>query len=166
LDSTVPIGGEAEAYLMTAARAEHVATVIRPALERGDVVICDRFLDSTIAYQGGGRGLPVAELHAMQRLAVGPTMPTLTFLLDLPIDVGLERRARAMDGNRIDKETRAFHLRVAEWYRSEARAHPERWVIVDATQAPDVVHTAVTGAIRTRLGADIGVRTERGLGLR
>jgi dTMP kinase len=143
LDSSVPIGPEAEAYLMTAARAEHVRRVIRPALEEGTVVLCDRFYDSTFAYQGGGRGLSVDDLRAMQHLAVGTVRPVLTFLLDVPAEVGLQRRARESETNRIDRETRAFHDRVASWYRAEAQRDSVRWVVVDGTQPPDLVHTAI-----------------------
>lgn len=160
LDSDIGIGAVAEAYLMTAARAEHVASVIVPALLRGAVVLCDRFVDSTLAYQGGGRGLPIDELRTLQRLAIGAALPTVTFLLQLPVEQGLARRARANDGNRIDREQVEFHQRVADWYMSEACADSDRWVAIDATAAPDVVHTAILENVMTRLGADWVVRTE------
>jgi dTMP kinase len=162
LDSEVAIGAVAEAYLMTAARAEHVQTVILPGCARGAIVLCDRFADSTLAYQGGGRGLPIAELRALQRLAVGPAWPGLTILLQLPIEVGLMRRERANDGNRIDREHLDFHQRVADWYAAEARADPDRWAVVDATLAPDVVHTAILENVMWRLEADSAVRAGGG----
>lgn len=143
LESTTPIGAEAEAYLMTGARAQHVRQVIQPALARGAVVLCDRYLDSTLAYQGGGRGLPLDELRALQRLAVGAVVPNLTLLLDLPVEEGLTRRARERNTNRIDREDAAFHARVGAWYRAEAARDPARWRVVDATAAVPVVHTAV-----------------------
>ena len=162
LDSDVPIGAIAEAYLMTAARAEHVQSVIAPAIGRGAIVLCDRYYDSTLAYQGGGRGLPIEELRAIQRLAVGSMDPGTTVLLQLPVETGLERRRRANDGNRIDREQLEFHQRVATWYASEARDNPQRWIVVDATETPDLVHTAILEAVTQRLVADGEVRTEGG----
>lgn len=162
LDSDVSIGAVAEAYLMTAARAEHVETVILPAIACGTIVICDRFFDSTLAYQGGGRGLPVDELRAMQRLAIGSAIPMLTVLLLLPVDVGLERRVRANDANRIDREQLDFHRRVADWYVSEAATDPGRWEVVDAMHTPDIVHTAIFDNVMTRLGVDSGVHAGGG----
>jgi dTMP kinase len=143
------LGAEAEAYLMTAARAEHVRQVIRPALERGDIVICDRFVDSTLAYQGAGRGLPVEELRQLQSLAVGDCRPDLTILLDIDVRIGLERRAREGAANRLDRETVCFHERVADWYRSEAVSHPDRWVIVRADRDEDTVERDVIRLVRS-----------------
>lgn len=162
LESETPIGPEAEAYLMTAARAEHVRHVIRPAIERGEVVLCDRFVDSTLAYQGGGRGLPVHELQQMQPLALGGTTPDLTVLVDVPAEVGLERRAKARDVNRIDRESVEFHARVAFWYRQEARANPDRWVVVDGAQSPADVHLAILARVIERLDANGAVRHRSG----
>lgn len=147
---------------MTGARAEHVRTVIRPALERGDVVLCDRFADSTLAYQGGGRRLEIVELQSMQKLAVGDTIPDLTMLVDVPTDVGLDRRSRSRDSNRIDREDLEFHTRVAFWYRQEARANPERWVVVDGARSPADVHVAVLESVIERLNTDVGVRHRSG----
>jgi dTMP kinase len=151
LESTIAVSPEAEAYLMTAARAQHVRDVIRPALERGAVVLCDRFADSTFAYQGAGRGLPIEALQGMQQLAVDQLTPDVTLLLDLPVAIGLARRARERDGNRIDQESFAFHERVAAWYRSAAAAEPGRWRIIDATMDPAVMHTAILGCVVSRL---------------
>jgi dTMP kinase len=162
LESEMPLGAEAEAYLMTGARAEHVRQVIRPALVEGAIVVCDRFVDSTLAYQGAGRGLSIDELRVLQRLALGDVCPDLTILLDLPIEVGLERRGRSVEVNRIDRESTAFHERVAAWYRDEAASNPDRWVVVDATRAPHLVHTAILESVMVRLGADSGVRDGRG----
>jgi dTMP kinase len=158
LESETPISSEAEAYLMTGARAEHVRNVIRPALARGDVVLCDRFADSTFAYQGGGRRLPIHELQLMQALAVGETTPDLTILVDVPAEVGLERRAKAREINRIDRESIEFHARVAFWYRQEARANPDRWVVVDGARSPADVHVAILESVIERLETDGGVR--------
>ena len=147
LDASEPPTAEAEAYLMTAARAEHVRQVIRPALASGALVLCDRFADSTLAYQGAGRGLPLDQLLVLQELAVGDTWPTLTLLLDVPVATGLERRRRAGRANRLDVEHVAFHERVAAWYRSAAARQPWRWRVIDGTQDPAMVHTAVLNAV-------------------
>ncbi|MDQ3548490.1 MAG: dTMP kinase, partial [Chloroflexota bacterium] len=162
LESDTPIGPEAEAYLMTGARSEHVRNVIRPALARGDIVLCDRFADSTFAYQGSGRRLPIYELQMMQTLAVGNTTPDLTILVDVPAEVGLERRIKARDVNRIDRESIAFHARVAFWYRQEARANPDRWAVVDGSQSPANVHVAILERVFEQLDTDGGVRHRSG----
>lgn len=162
LETDTPISAEAEAYLMTGARAEHVRHVIRPALVRGEFVLCDRFADSTFAYQGGGRRLPIHELQLMQALAVGDTVPDLTILVDVPAEVGLERRARAQEINRIDRESIAFHARVAFWYRQEARTNPDRWVVVDGSRSPADVHVAVLESVIERLNTDGVVRHRSG----
>lgn len=152
LESDAPLAPESEAYLMTAARAEHVRQVIRPALTAGRIVVCDRFVDSTLAYQGGGRGLPVATLQQLQQLAVGDLTPDLTILLDLPVELGLGRRVRGGGANRIDRETLAFHERVARWYRAAAKDDPARWRVVDATGPVAVVHTHVIDVVRQVVG--------------
>lgn len=162
LESDTSIGPEAEAYLMTGARSEHVRNVIRPVLARGDIVLCDRFADSTFAYQGAGRRLPIYELQMMQTLAMGNTMPDLTILVDVPAEVGLERRVKARDVNRIDRESFEFHARVAFWYRQEARANPDRWAVVDGSQSPANVHVAILERVIERLDTDGDVRHRSG----
>lgn len=153
LDTAEPVSAEAEAYLMTAARAEHVRHVLRPALQSGVIVISDRFADSTLAYQGAGRGLPIAELRALQRLAVGDVWPDLTLLLDIDVRAGLARRRGAADMNRIDLEDETFHERVAEWFREAARDEPQRWVVIDSSGEAPAVHETVYHAVRQRLSA-------------
>lgn len=153
LDSSIPVAAETEAYLMTAARSEHVRQVIEPALGRGEVVLCDRFYDSTYAYQGAGRGLAIADLIALQRLAIGNVTPDVTVLLDLPAEVGLLRRRGAGNGNRIDRESLTFHERVAACFREFAAQDSVRWHVVDATLPPDLVHTAILKHVVARLGA-------------
>lgn len=145
---------ETEALLLTAARAQHVGEVIRPALETDQVVICDRFVDSTLAYQGGGRGLSLEPLEAMQTLATGGLRPALRLLLDLPVDVGLQRRlATGTEINRLDRAEIAFHERVRAMYLELAEANPEGWAVIDATAAPDEVARRVVAEVagRTRL---------------
>jgi len=131
---------ETEALLFTAARAEHVWTVIRPALASGRVVVCDRYVDSTLAYQGAGRGLDESWLRALHRFATGDLWPDLTVLLDVPVELGLARR-RAADAplTRLDREVVDFHERVRAWYHAAAQREPARWLVVDATLPVEAV---------------------------
>ncbi|HEX6231781.1 MAG TPA: dTMP kinase [Jiangellaceae bacterium] len=125
----------AEALLYAADRAEHVAALIRPALERGAVVITDRYIDSSIAYQGVGRGLGVAEVAAVSAFATGGLLPDLTVVLDVPEDV---RRPRIGGlGDRLEREAAEFHEAVRKAYLHRAAADPGRYLIVDASQPPD-----------------------------
>ncbi|CAN5677725.1 dTMP kinase [soil metagenome] len=140
LDCDLVPAAETEAYLMTAARAEHVRQVIRPALARGDWVLCDRYVDSTLAYQGAGRGIDIAALRSLQDLATGGLSPDVTILLDIDVIEGLRRRSTLGDVNRIDQESVSFHQRVAAWYREEARNDlAERWLVVNANQPVECV---------------------------
>ncbi len=134
---------ETEAYLMTAARSEHVRAVIRPALERGDVVLSDRYFDSTLAYQGAGRGLDIDKLRRLQCLAIGVLFPDRTILLDIDVTEGLKRRRSDGDQNRIDDEEVSFHQRVAGWYREEAERNPERWKVIDASQSVEAITSEI-----------------------
>ena len=135
----MPIGPRAEALLFVAARAQLTEEVIAPALADGDVVVSDRFGDSTLAYQGYGRGLDVDELRRLNDAATGGLQPHLTVLLDLPVDVALMRR-RPRDRDRFeaalahaDAADVAFHLHVREGFLALAQQEPERWLVVDAT---------------------------------
>jgi dTMP kinase len=125
----------AEALLYAADRAEHVATLIRPALERGAVVITDRYIDSSIAYQGVGRGLGVAEVAAVSEFATGGLLPDLTVVLDVPEDVRRPRIAGL--GDRLEREAAEFHETVRKAYLHRAAADPGRYLVVDASQPPD-----------------------------
>lgn len=142
--------GRADALLFAAARTQHVDEVIRPAIARGQIVLCDRYADSSMAYQGAGSQIPMAEMRALQQFATGGLWPDLTILLDLPVEVGLGRKS--------DEVTRfeayhdiAYHERVRAAFLSFAEAEPERYAIVDATLAPDAVLAATVEAL-TRLG--------------
>jgi dTMP kinase len=142
---------ETEALLHTAARSQHVGEKIRPALENGSVVLCDRFVDSTLAYQGGGRGLAIDRLGEIQELATGGLRPDLTILLDLPVEVGLARRFQAAgEVNRIDNAGRAFHERVRATYLGLSRQDPERWVVIDADREVGEVAASVLTAVAER----------------
>lgn len=153
LTAAAPRTPESEALLFAADRAQHVAEVVRPALERGDVVVCDRFADSTRAYQGGGRRLPTNFIETVIGLATQGLEPHLTFLLDLPATEAwtrLAQRGRAPD--RFDAETRDFYERVRAAFLALARAHPTRIHVLDAMQPPDVVHACVWDVVGARLG--------------
>lgn len=148
---------QTEAFLLSASRAQHVHDVIRPAIERGAIVLCDRFADSSLAYQGGGQGMDMAALRCLERIAVGDTEPDLRFLLDLPVEVGLARRHRDVESvNRIDRAGVAFHERVRNVYRQLAAERPQAWAVIDATQSPDNVLADICRAIRATLAIPVG----------
>jgi dTMP kinase len=136
----------AELFLMAAARAQNVAAVVRPALERGDVVLCDRFTDSTLAYQGYGRGLPAQALAPVNRLATGGLQPDRTFLFDLPPAVGLARQS-AEKQDRLDREGLGFHERVRAGFLAIAAEEPERVVVFDATLPVHELASALLAAV-------------------
>ena len=144
-----------EVLLLNAARREHVERLIRPALERGLWVVSDRFLDSTIAYQGYGRGVEVAELMAAQRLAVGDVLPDLTLILDLPVAEGLARASRrgagGSGGDRFERLDPAFHERLRAGFLEIAAENPRRCVLIDAARGVESVGRAVLAAVRERL---------------
>src|SRR3954453_11799711 len=139
-DAAVPLGGEAEALLFAAARAELVARVIRPALEDGRVVVSDRFLDSSLAYQGGARGLGLEEVERINRFATGGLVPDLTFLLEIEPSAA---SARAGEHDRFEGEGTRLQEAVLEAYGRLAAADPGRWRRIDATRPPDEVHADV-----------------------
>lgn len=124
--------GRADALLFAASRAQHVAEVIEPALERGAVVICDRYADSSLAYQGSGSGVPMDELRTVQHFATGGLTPDLTILLDLPVEAGLSRKADEVTRFEAYQDL-AYHERVRAAFLGFAVAEPDRYVIVDAT---------------------------------
>jgi dTMP kinase len=141
-----------EILLFSASRAQIVHQVIRPHLESGGVVVCDRFYDSTLAYQGYGHGLDLQALQAITTFATGGLRPDLTLLLDLPAEHGLRRRKRGGEWNRLDAYDLAFHQRVRQGYFALAAAEPERWVRLDATQPVEVVQAEMRQAVDARLG--------------
>ena len=144
LDAAQKVDARAELFLFLADRAQHVADTIRPALERGEWVICDRYADSTIAYQGYGRGMDVEQLQSLNDYATGGLWPDITFLLDLPAEVGLGR-ALARNGRegltqsegRFEAEALAFHQRIREGFLARASRWPERFRVLDASQTPE-----------------------------
>jgi len=130
---------ETEALLMFAARREHLAKVIEPALARGDWVLSDRFTDATFAYQGGGRGLPRDKLETLERWVQGGFQPDLTVLFDLPPDTASERRGAAREPDRFESESDAFFKRTRAEYLRRAEEAPYRFAIVDSSQDIDVI---------------------------
>jgi dTMP kinase len=140
-----PLSAWAEAFLFLAARAEHVAQVIRPALREGTIVLCDRFADSTIAYQGFGRGLPVDELRRLNEVATGGLHPHLTILLDVNPEIGLQRvqRPTVFEGRDL-----AFHHRVRQGFLWLAAQEPHRIKIVDASQPLEAVIEQANALVR------------------
>lgn len=126
---------DTELLLVFAARAQHIAEVIRPALERGAVVLCDRFTDATYAYQGGGRGLPVERIAQLESFVQGGLRPDLTLVFDLPVEIGLSRAAARGRLDRFEQEGRTFFDAVRNTYLDRARAEPARYRILDAAQS-------------------------------
>ena len=139
-----------EALLYLAARAQHTGEVIRPALAAGTTVICDRYTDSTLAYQGHGHGLPLAELARMDDFATGGLRPDLTIYLDLPVAVGLARKQGA-EWNRLEEQALAFHERVRAGYLALAAAEPRRWVVLDARADLAALQALIWREVESRL---------------
>jgi dTMP kinase len=148
----------AEVLMYFADRAQHVAELVRPSLSAGKVVISDRYVDSSFAYQGHGRGLPLPLLRAAFELAAGGLLPDVTLFLDVPVDIGLLRIGRRGQRDRLESEQREFHERVRAGYLELIAAEPGRFVTIDATRDEDEVERAVRAALEQR-----GLRTERGV---
>ncbi|HEB27031.1 MAG TPA: dTMP kinase [Porticoccus sp.] len=141
-----------ELLMMFAARAQHLAEVIVPALEQGKWVLCDRFTDATYAYQGGGRGVSMEKIAQLETLVQGALRPDLTLVLDIPVDQGLARAKNRSAPDRFEQEKIAFFERVRECYLARVKAEPHRYQVIDASQSLD------------RVQADIGSVLERCLG--
>jgi len=150
------LGPDAETLLFAAARDDHVRTVIQPALGQGTWVLCDRFSDSTRVYQGRLGHVAPELLNALQRVTIGDLKPDLTFILDVPVEVGL-KRAAVRRGNsapdRFESEDVRFHQELREGYREIAAAEPERCVLIDATADVDTVAAQIWAVLRARLSA-------------
>jgi dTMP kinase len=140
------MSSQAEALLYAADRAEHVAKVIDPALMRGAIVITDRYIDSSLAYQGAGRGIPTADIARLNSWATDGRMPDLTILLDMDPVAGFSRHARSAD--RMEAEPAEFHRRVRHGFLTLARTDPERYLVLDAGAPPDVVTELIKDRIR------------------
>lgn len=142
----------AELLLYAADRAQHVETLVRPALAQGSLVLCDRYIDSTLAYQGYGRGLDRGLIAHLNTLATGGLRPDLTLLLDLPPEEGLARVRASRLVDRLEVEALAFHERLREGYLELAAAEPARFVVVDASMPPERVQRRLREALAERLG--------------
>ncbi|MCU0988374.1 MAG: dTMP kinase [Xanthomonadales bacterium] len=149
--NTVGLSGQAELLLVFAARAQHLAELIRPALQRGETVLCDRFTDATWAYQGGGRGLPREDIATLERLVHGDLQPDLTLLLDVPVEQGLQRASRRSATDRFEKESAEFFERVRRVYLDRAATAPERFALIDASGSLETVWPQVERVLRERI---------------
>ena len=147
-----------EALLFSAARAQIVNQVIRPHLARGHIVICDRYADSTLAYQGYGHGLDLGMLHTITAFATGGLKPDLTVYLDIDVEEGLRRKLAAHEAgtaewNRIDRQEAAFHRQVRAGYLKMAAEEPDRWSLIDATQSVEVIQISIRARVEAMLAA-------------
>ena len=141
----------AELLLLFADRAQFMAEVVRPALAAGETVLCDRFTDSTYAYQGGGRGVPAEWIADLAALVHGDHDPDLTLLFDVPVETGFARIGGRGEADRMEREDRAFHERVRRRYLELAAAAPGRFEVIDARPGPEAVWRAVEEALVARI---------------
>jgi dTMP kinase len=147
------LGPDAETLLFAAARDDHVRAVIKPALKQGTWVLCDRFSDSTRAYQGSLGKVSPAILNAMERVTIGDLKPDLTIILDVPVEIGMKRAAARRGSaapDRFEAEDVNFHQQLREAYRRIAASEPQRCVLIDASAEPDIVAARVWSALRDR----------------
>ena len=152
-----------EAALIFASRAHHVTYRIRPALSQGLVVLCDRFSDSTLAYQGYGRGLDLKDLIHFNDFSTDQLSPDHTFLFDLPVKQGLARRRRASKQNRLDKESVSFHERVRRGFLDLARKHPTRITVLDGRKSPEAIATEVAATTHSIINLKMKPRVKTNL---
>ena len=140
------VSPRAEALLFAADKAHHVEQLIRPALDRGEVVLTDRYTDSSVAYQGAGRDLGAQEIHDLSMWAVDDLVPDLTVVVDISADEGRRRRGEVHD--RLESEADGFHEAIRVHYLAMASGNPQRYVVVDGTAAPERIHADVLGRLR------------------
>ncbi|KWX86056.1 thymidylate kinase [Paenibacillus riograndensis] len=145
-----------EALLYAASRSQHLAEVVEPALKEGLTVLCDRFVDSSLVYQGYARGLGIEEVRSINQFATGGLMPDLTFYLDVDPEVGLSRIAATQDRevNRLDLESMAFHQKVREGYRQVVESDPQRIVVLDANRPIHMVEQDIVQTLKDRILKD------------
>lgn len=139
-----------ELLLIFAARAQHVAELIKPALERKVTVLCDRFTDASFAYQGGGRGIPVSDIECLEEMAMGALRPDLTLLLDLPVEMGLRRAKGRGSEDRFETETDSFLERARSTYLERAQRYSDRWAVIDATNSAGSVWAQIRKVLEDR----------------
>ena len=151
-DEHMELCNQAELLLMFASRAQHLAELIRPALARGETVLCDRFTDATWAYQGGGRQLPSELIAGLEQMVHGDLQPDLTLLLDLPVELGMRRAARRSAADRFEQESVNFFERVRKAYLDRATSQSERFAIIDASREVEQVWAQIETVLNKRLG--------------
>lgn len=144
------ISENTELLMMFSARSQHLDEVIRPAIERGEVVISDRFTDSSFAYQGGGRGVEISRIQQLTNWLHADCQPDLTFLFDLPIEIGLERAGKRSASDRFESEDRLFFQKVREQYLHRASLEPERIVIINADQDIESIQTEISRVLKDK----------------
>ncbi len=142
---------DTELLLMFAARAEHINTVIKPALREGKIVLCDRFTDATYAYQGGGRGIDLQRIHFLENFVQGDFRPHLTLLFDLPVAIGLDRAGKRGELDRFEQEQHAFFDKVRQAYLQRAAAEPDRFRVIDASRKLSDVQQALDSLVKDLL---------------
>lgn len=146
------VNPRAEALLYAADRAQHIATIVRPALERDAVVVQDRYIDSSLAYQGAGRVLELEDVRRISKWATEGLLPQLTVLLDItPEDAAARRVARGGSADRLESEESEFHQKVRDGFRALAKEDPHRYLVVDATRPADELHAQIIGRVSTLL---------------
>ena len=156
------LGTVGEAYLFAAARIDHVAETIEPALARGAFVLCDRFADSTRVYQGSAGGLDVSVIDHLERVAVGDCVPDLTIVIDVPVNIGMLRLGlRKGEADRFEADAIAVHEARRRGFLAVAKANPERCVVVDGSSDIDVVEAEVARIVAERFGLDLPSGAER-----
>lgn len=156
------VAPETEALLILAARRQHVDHVIKPALAQGKTVVCDRFSDSTMAYQGYGRGLDLRTLHTMNDWATGKLVPHLTLVFDVPVPVGLQRRrGQGTTQNRLDQEAERFHKKVRAGFHALAKREPQRIMVIDASSPLEFVEREVKCCMTNWLKAHRSQKPQR-----
>ena len=132
---------------MCAARCQHIEDVILPALKNGTNVVSDRFTDATFAYQGGGSGVPQADIAVLENWVQGSLRPDLTILLDVPLEVSMQRIGQSREKDRFEQEEAAFFTRVRDVYLSRAAAAPERYALIDSSRSPDEVKSSIEAVL-------------------
>lgn len=147
------VGLRTETLLMFAARRQHLEDVILPALDKGIHVVSDRFTDATFAYQGGGRGIPAADIEVLENWVQGSLRPNLTLLLDVPLEVSFERIAGLREKDRFEQEEAEFFARVRRAYLDRAAAHPQRYRVIDSNRSREEVRAAVEAALQAHFEA-------------
>ena len=147
-----PMSLETELMLMFAARSDHLDRMVRPALAAGRWIVCDRFTDSTWAYQGGGRGMPADRIAWLEQWVHGDLQPDRTYLFDLPADIAAQRRAAARAADRFEREDEAFFERVRAAYRQRATGSPGRFLVIDGRQSPAEIRALLASDIEAGKG--------------